>query len=146
MGPAFLADCIWLVIHVLRIRITWFGPVRSGLRRFQLTHSESPVLWGSWDNIFASLLAGLGNKTIAYSNLIQVIKSKTAAGFVPNFAAGGSKSMCVCSHHPRLRPRSPQHDVFIKNGFRSNEIGTGPSRRLGRRRCCSSIRSTRTSG
>ena len=84
-----------------------------------------------WDNIFASLLAGIGNKTIAYSNLIQVsqryfvhffcttmivlprqardkprestpktrlrfsqvIKSKTAAGFVPNFAAGGSKSM-----------------------------------------------------
>lgn len=24
------------------------------------------------DNIFASLLAGIGNKTIAYSNLIQV--------------------------------------------------------------------------
>jgi putative isomerase len=46
-----------------------------------------------WDNIFASLLAGIGNKTIAYSNLIQVIKSKTAAGFVPNYAAGGSKSM-----------------------------------------------------
>jgi hypothetical protein len=46
------------------------------------------VLWYGRSNIFASLLAGLGNKTIAYSNLIQVIKSKTAAGFVPNFAAG----------------------------------------------------------
>ena len=45
-----------------------------------------------WDNIFASLLAGLGNRTISYSNLIQVIKSKTAAGFVPNYAAGGTKS------------------------------------------------------
>lgn len=44
------------------------------------------------DNIFASLLAGIGNKTIAYSNLIQVIKSKTAAGFVPNYAGGGMKS------------------------------------------------------
>eukprot|EP01045_Picozoa_sp_COSAG04_P027954 COSAG04_NODE_4214_length_2228_cov_1.149366_1_plen_115_part_10 len=67
-----------------------------------------------WDNIFGSMLAGLGNKSWAYSNLIrecgngrlghdcsdgrpllrtEVIKSKTAAGFVPNFAAGGSKSM-----------------------------------------------------
>eukprot|EP00051_Salpingoeca_urceolata_P014957 m.191191 g.191191 ORF g.191191 m.191191 type:complete len:939 (+) comp18245_c0_seq1:119-2935(+) len=45
-----------------------------------------------WDNLFASLMAGIGNKTIAYSNLFQVIKSKTAAGFVPNFAGGGSKS------------------------------------------------------
>lgn len=45
-----------------------------------------------WDNIFASLLAGLDNKDIAYSNLFQVIKSKTAAGFVPNFATGGFKT------------------------------------------------------
>jgi hypothetical protein len=28
----------------------------------------------------------------AVSNLFQVIKSKTAAGFVPNFAAGGLRS------------------------------------------------------
>ena len=45
-----------------------------------------------WDNIFASLLAGISNKSIAYSNLIQVMKSKTAAGFVPNYGAGGAKS------------------------------------------------------
>ena len=45
-----------------------------------------------WDNFFASLLAGLDNKEIAYSNLFQVVKSKTAAGFVPNFASGGYKS------------------------------------------------------
>jgi len=45
-----------------------------------------------WDNIFASLLAGLVDRDLAYSNFIQVIKSKTSAGFVPNFAAGGSKS------------------------------------------------------
>ena len=27
-----------------------------------------------WDNIFGSMLAGLGNKSWAYTNLIQVIK------------------------------------------------------------------------
>jgi hypothetical protein len=47
----------------------------------------------AWDNIFASYTAGvLGAKAAAYSNLIAIIKSKTNAGFVPNWAAGGSKS------------------------------------------------------
>ena len=32
------------------------------------------------------------DKNIAYSNLFQVIKTKTSAGFVPNFAAGGQSS------------------------------------------------------
>ena len=45
-----------------------------------------------WDNLFASLLAGLENKGVAYSNLFQVVKTKTAAGFVPNFSAGGASS------------------------------------------------------
>ncbi|CAB9497409.1 Trehalase [Seminavis robusta] len=45
-----------------------------------------------WDTLFASLLAGLGSKGIAYSNLFQVVKSKAAAGFIPNIAAGGFKS------------------------------------------------------
>ena len=45
-----------------------------------------------WDNLFASLLAGSFDKNIAYSNLFQVIKTKTSAGFVPNFAAGGQSS------------------------------------------------------
>ncbi|KAG7371466.1 hypothetical protein IV203_020036 [Nitzschia inconspicua] len=45
-----------------------------------------------WDNFFASLLAGLDNRDIAYSNLFQVVKSKTAAGFVPNWSTGGLKS------------------------------------------------------
>jgi hypothetical protein len=44
------------------------------------------------DNIFASYILGLDAPDLAYSNLIQVIKSKSAAGFVPNFAAGLSRS------------------------------------------------------
>ena len=48
-----------------------------------------------WDNIFASYMTSLdpASKDIAYSNFIQVIRSKTASGFVPNFAAAGSKSI-----------------------------------------------------
>jgi hypothetical protein len=45
-----------------------------------------------WDNLFASLLAALDNKDVAYSNLFQVVKSKTAAGFIPNWSTGGLKS------------------------------------------------------
>ena len=32
-------------------------------------------------------------KDWAYSNLVQVIRSKTAAGFVANFASAGQKSL-----------------------------------------------------
>ena len=32
-------------------------------------------------------------RDIAFSNLIQVVRSRTAGGFVPNFSAGGSKSV-----------------------------------------------------
>jgi hypothetical protein len=46
-----------------------------------------------WDNIFATYMTSLSSKEIAYSNFIQVIRSKTALGFVPNFSAGGSKSI-----------------------------------------------------
>eukprot|EP00536_Pseudo-nitzschia_multiseries_P006755 jgi/Psemu1/324467/estExt_fgenesh1_pg.C_1470007 len=42
-----------------------------------------------WDNLFASLLAGLEHKQIAYSNLFQVVKSKTPSGFVPNWSTAG---------------------------------------------------------
>ena len=53
--------------------------------------------WGyvifDWDNIFATYMTSLSSKDIAYSNFIQVIRSKTAMGFVPNFSAGGSKSL-----------------------------------------------------
>ena len=45
-----------------------------------------------WDNIFASYIASLDAREIAYSNLIQVIRAKTAKGFVPNYSAGGLKS------------------------------------------------------
>ena len=46
-----------------------------------------------WDNLFASYTAAvLGYRDAAFSNFIQIVKSKANDGFVPNWAAGGSKS------------------------------------------------------
>lgn len=46
-----------------------------------------------WDNYFAGMMAGLGNRAIAYSNLIEITLEHTKAGFVPNFIHGtGQKS------------------------------------------------------
>ena len=45
-----------------------------------------------WDCIFGSYIASAGSRNVSYSALIQVIKSKTQNGFVPNGATAGGKS------------------------------------------------------
>ena len=45
------------------------------------------------DNLFASYLFALDARDWAYSNLIQVIRSKTSQGFIANFASAGQKSL-----------------------------------------------------
>ena len=46
-----------------------------------------------WDNLFASLMASLFDKDIAYSNLFVSLRSKTPDGFLPNWStAGGIRS------------------------------------------------------
>ena len=50
------------------------------------------VLFG-WDTFFGAALAGLGDKELAYANVIEGLHEETAEGFVPNYArAGGWKS------------------------------------------------------
>ena len=46
-----------------------------------------------WDNLFASLLAGMApaGRDAAYSNVIQSFKAKTAEGYLANCAGGGYK-------------------------------------------------------
>jgi len=56
------------------------------------SHKPTALVVVLQDNLFASLLMGLGNRSWAYSNLFVVMKSKTAAGFIPNYAAGGMRS------------------------------------------------------
>lgn len=56
------------------------------------------------DNIFATYMTSLSSKEIAYSNFIQVIRSKTAMGFVPNYSAGGTKVRgCIATLCPSAR-------------------------------------------
>ncbi|MGB6686703.1 MAG: trehalase family glycosidase [Terracidiphilus sp.] len=56
------------------------------------------VDWGGWvladwDNFFASTLAGVGDRDLAYANVIELLREETAEGFVPNYARpGGWKS------------------------------------------------------
>jgi hypothetical protein len=45
-----------------------------------------------WDCTFASYLASLGSKKMAYSGLITIVKAKTSNGFMPNCATAGAKS------------------------------------------------------
>jgi hypothetical protein len=44
-----------------------------------------------WDCTFASYLASLGSKKMAYSGLITIVKAKTSNGFMPNCASAGAK-------------------------------------------------------
>jgi hypothetical protein len=42
------------------------------------------VLFG-WDTYFAALMASLGDKELAYANIVEVTKQRTAPGFVPQW-------------------------------------------------------------
>jgi len=74
------------------------GPLAPVARGWDFTSGKQNDDWGyvifDWDNIFASYMMALDQdaKLFAYSNFIQVIKSKTNNGFVPNFAAAQRKS------------------------------------------------------
>ncbi len=56
------------------------------------------VGWGGyvifdWDTFFASTMAGIGDRDLAYADTIETLRESTAEGFVPNYArAGGWKS------------------------------------------------------
>ena len=74
-----------------------YGPFMPVSRSWDFVKKPVNLDWGyvifDWDNIFATYMTSLSSREIAYSNFIQVIRSKTALGFVPNFSAGGSKSI-----------------------------------------------------
>ena len=63
----------------------------DGLGDGPVSADYSYVLFG-WDTQLASMLAALTSREIAFSNLIQAIRSKAANGQLPNFSAGGAKS------------------------------------------------------
>jgi neutral trehalase len=52
------------------------------------------VNWGGyvlfdWDTFFAGSLAAVGDKDLAYANVVEILREETPAGFVPNYARAG---------------------------------------------------------
>lgn len=46
-----------------------------------------------WDTFFASMMLGVDNKALAYSNLVTIVKAITETGFIPNcYYSNGFKS------------------------------------------------------
>ncbi|HWG21713.1 MAG TPA: trehalase family glycosidase [Terracidiphilus sp.] len=50
--------------------------------------------WGGyvlfdWDTFFGATLAGIGDRNLAYANVIEILKEETPEGFVPNYARAG---------------------------------------------------------
>lgn len=66
-------------------------PVSRGWSRVPKSQPDFSYAIFDWDNLFASMLSGLFSKEIAYSNVIQSFKSKTAEGYLANCAGGGYK-------------------------------------------------------
>lgn len=89
---AIQAGVMWNVVY-LPAEAGPFAPVARG---WDFAPSGTDSDWGyvifDWDNFFASYLLSVDAKELAYSNIIQTVKSKTAAGFVPNYAAATIKS------------------------------------------------------
>jgi hypothetical protein len=76
-----------------------YGPFLPVSRAWNFVKGNVNLDWAyvifDWDNIFASYMTSLDPraKDIAYSNYIQVVRSRTARGMVPNYSAGGTKSL-----------------------------------------------------
>jgi putative isomerase len=52
------------------------------------------VDWGGyvlfdWDTFFAGSLAAVGDRDLAYANVVEILREETPAGFVPNYARAG---------------------------------------------------------
>ncbi len=53
------------------------------------------VNWGGyvlfdWDTFFAATMAGIGDKDLAYANVLETLREETPQGFVPNYARAGN--------------------------------------------------------
>jgi len=92
---AVQAATMWNYIYVP----TEYGPFLPVSRSWNFVKKQMNDDWAyvifDWDNIFASYMSSIDarSKNVSYSNFIQVIRSRTAQGFVPNYSAGGRKSI-----------------------------------------------------
>lgn len=62
-----------------------------------------------WDTYFASLMFSYDNKEMAYANAVEITKSKTPSGFVPNY---------ITTHHASYdRSQPPVGSIIVKRIF-----------------------------
>jgi len=95
VAGAVQAATMWNNVYVP----TEAGPITPVVRGnpWHLNGAAVSTEWAyiifDWDNIFAAYMLGLDAraKGYAYSTLTQVIKGKTADGFVSNYASGSNK-------------------------------------------------------
>lgn len=61
-------------------------------RDWNINWSSNPNYGGfvlfCWDSYFASMMFSAGNRELAYANAVEITKSITESGFVPNFYSG----------------------------------------------------------
>ena len=81
---------MWSVVHVP----LEYGPLTPVIRGnpWRLNPGAVSDDWEyvtfAWDNILAAYMLSIDAKDLGYSALIQVVKSKHAEGYIPNFKAG----------------------------------------------------------
>lgn len=51
--------------------------------------------WGGyvifdWDNLFAATMAAIGDRDLAYANVVETLRGATPQGFIPNYARAGN--------------------------------------------------------
>ena len=107
-----------------------YGPFLPVSRSWNFVKHAKNMDWAyvifDWDNLFASYMTSLDptSKAIAYSNLIQVVRSRTARGFVPNYSAGGSKS--VDRSEPPIGAKVNSAASALKDALRNHRRHPAP--------------------
>jgi hypothetical protein len=90
-GGAELAQSMEAMQSVLMWNILW-NPSEAGPWANVDRGWGQPYCMFDWDNLFASYMLSLDSSGLAVSNLIQIIKSRVMAGFVPGYTKGIEKT------------------------------------------------------
>jgi hypothetical protein len=87
------------IVDSIESILGWDTIYDPGLNRvFSPVSRVWSIQWGGyvifeWDDFFAATLSGIGDRDLAYANVIETLRGETPEGFVPNYArAGGWKS------------------------------------------------------
>ena len=84
------------IVDAIQTTIAWdtiFDPEHN--RVISPVSRDWSVSWGGyvlfdWDTFFGAVLAGVGDKDLAYANAIEELREETPQGFVPNYARAGN--------------------------------------------------------